>query len=958
MPRRKPCWLLLGLCRAAAFALAVWWGASGPAVVRADEPLHERIDRAIESAQVVPAAPPASDAEFIRRASLDLIGRIPSVAEVRAFLDDQAPTKREALVDRLLVSPEYARHMAQVFDVMLMERRPEKHVKLPEWQGYLYDSFAANKPYDQLAREIIGADGVDPALRPAARFFLDREGEANLLVRDVGRIFLGVDMQCAQCHDHPLIADYYQADYQGLYAFFNRSFLLTDKDVKKVVVGEKADGEVNFQSVFDATKKGTALPKLPGGEPIPEPTFAKGQEYEVAPADNVRPVPKYSRRAQLAKAVAGGQSRAFDRNIANRLWAHLMGRGLVDPVDLHHDGNPPSHPAVLELLADAFGAMKYDIKVMLRELALTRAYGRSIDLAPEMPARGAQLESQLAVVEAERAQAEAAARQAQEAAGKVGAELAAARATMAPVADELAKAQAAVAEAKKNADAAGQAVTAAQNALPAKQDAAQLVAEAGAKTLEATTKLPDDKELADAAAKLKTRAEQLTAEVAALAKTVTDGQATMKTAAEQAAAQEPVAAAAAVKVEPLKAQVAALAEHAKAADAKQRGAAGVLVQIAARIEDAKAIVGYAHTLAAVSAARTNVEKADADLAAARQAVAAFQPQVDQAAQALTAAGQAATAAGQAVEEARKAHADRKSTADAVAEALAKTEVALAKLPQSAELAQAVQLLKTKADQSAADAKAAETQIAERETAAKTVAERAAAAKQASNNVAAQVAPLAASAQAAEQAAAAARQKADAQLAAAADARREVAERASARCAAATLKPLTPEQLAMSMMQAAGVVDRERAAVEAEWNKNHPTPDEAAQKARPREIDQVTSEKLKPGVAAFVALFAAAPGQPQQSFAATVDQALFLANGGQVRGWLAPAEGNLADRLAKLAEPVPFAAELYLAVLSRTPAEAETADVTALLANRAADRAAAAQELIWALFCSAEFRFNH
>ena len=137
-----------------------------------------------------------------------------------------------------------------------------------------------------------------------ARFYLDREGEANLLARDVGRIFLGMDLQCAQCHDHPLIADYYQADYQGLYAFFNRSILFTDKD-KKVFFAEKADGDVAYVSVFDATRKGTALPQLPGGEPVPEPSFDKGQEYVVAPADNVPPDPQVQPPRAIGRTIDG-----------------------------------------------------------------------------------------------------------------------------------------------------------------------------------------------------------------------------------------------------------------------------------------------------------------------------------------------------------------------------------------------------------------------------------------------------------------------------------------------------------------------------------------------------------------------------------------------------------------------------------------------------------------------------
>ncbi len=297
---------------------------------------------------------------------------------------------------------------------------------IAEWQKFLYDSFAANKPYDQLVREILSADGVEPAARAQARFYLDREGEANLLARDVGRIFLGMDLQCAQCHDHPLIADYYQADYQGLYAFFNRSILFTDKD-KKVFFAEKADGDVAYVSVFDATRKGTALPQLPGGEPVPEPSFDKGQEYVVAPADNVRPIPKYSRRGQLAEQLTAKQNRHFDRAIANRLWALLMGRGLVDPVDLHHDGNAPSHPAVLALLAESFPAMKYDIRAHAGRTARTRTYARSIDLPAELPRRGPQLEPQVTTWEAERARlATVLEASKQAAASKIGGELSAA----------------------------------------------------------------------------------------------------------------------------------------------------------------------------------------------------------------------------------------------------------------------------------------------------------------------------------------------------------------------------------------------------------------------------------------------------------------------------------------------------------------------------------------------------
>jgi hypothetical protein len=926
-------------------------------LARADDALHEQIDRLIEADQLVPLALPATDAEFLRRASLDLMGRIPSTAEARAFADDPTPDKRTRLIDRLLASPDYARHMATVFDVSLMERRPEKNVPIADWQRYLYESIAANKPYDQLVREILSADGVDAAQRAPARFYLDREGEANLLARDVGRIFLGMDLQCAQCHDHPIISDYYQADYQGLYAFFNRSVLFTDKE-KKVFFAEKADGDVNYQSVFDASRKGTALPQIPGGQPMVEPTFNKGEEYTVAPADGVRPIPKYSRRAQLATELTSGRHRSFDRAIVNRLWAHLMGRGLVDPVDLHHSDNPPSHPAVLALLADAFPAMKYDVKALLTEMARTRIYARSIDLPSDLPSRGAQLEPQLAMWEDERARLDTIADASQKAAAKIGAELSAARTAAAPVQEEHAKAQIAAAEAKKNADAAVATFTSAQNALPGKEDAARLLFEAAAKTAEAAQKLADDKELVEAATKLKARTDQLTVEVATLTKAVADGPAAVKATTEQLSGAQQALAAIAPRLEPLQAQVTALLTQAKAADVQARDDRIAQSAIVGRIEDAKTVVGFSKALALVDVSRTAAVTTEAARVEARQSLANFQIEMDRNNQTFATAQQASSAAAAAVEAARKQQADKQSTLDAVKEALSKTELAQQKLPSAGDLAQAVQSLKTKVDELDAEMKTTQAAVAEQETVSKSAIVKTSAAQQAVNTATEQHSKLAEHATLAEQAVAAAQQKVDADLAAVDELRKRVIDRTSVRCAVAVLKHLTPEQLARSIMQASGVVDRERAGVEAEWQKNHPTPDKAAQAARTREIDQALNDKLQPSVRVFVSLFAAGPGQPQQSFQATVDQALFLANGGQVRSWLAPADGNLTDRLVKLTDPSETAIELYLTVLSRLPTAMESAEVTNYLANRAADRPAALQELEWALFSAAEFRFNH
>ncbi len=342
-------------------------------------PLHQKIDQMMARAYGPARAPVADDAEFLRRVFLDLTDNPPSPEETRAFLNNTAADKRAKLIDRLLASPEFTRHFSSLLDIMLMERRPAKHVSQDAWRKYLYDSVAANKPFHQLASEILGADGVDEKMRPAANFYFARDVEPNLLTRDVGRIFFGRDMQCAQCHDHPLINSYYQADYHGLLAFLTRSYLFTAKDKKKTAyVAEKAEGEAPFQSVFDKNTKGVARPRMPGGEDLGEPTFAKGEEYVVKPEKNKRPQPKYSRRLELAKQIAKADNRAFNVNVSNRLWASMMGRGLVHPLDLHHDDNPSVHPQLTELLAREIVAFKFDVRAFLREIALSQTYQRGL----------------------------------------------------------------------------------------------------------------------------------------------------------------------------------------------------------------------------------------------------------------------------------------------------------------------------------------------------------------------------------------------------------------------------------------------------------------------------------------------------------------------------------------------------------------------------------------------------
>jgi hypothetical protein len=348
---------------------------------RSAEPLYPRIDEQIAAGYpdyLRHAAPLAEDEEFLRRVYLDLTGTIPTAAEVREFLADQSPNKRTHVIDRLLESPGYVRRMVWFWDVTLLERRPDVKVPRPAWEAYLRGVVTENRPYDQFVRELLTSDGTTEKNRPAAKFFLERDLEPNLVTRDLARVFLGRNLQCAQCHDHPLVDDYTQEEYYGIQAFLNRSFLFPNAQDPKAVIAEKAEGDVSFVSVFDKSRKqNTAAPRMRGRQPIAEPKLEKGKEYKVAPAKDVRPVPTFSRREQLAGALTAADQPAFARNAVNRIWAMLLGRGLVHPVDWDHPGNPPSHPELLDLLASEFQAHHYDVKWLVRQIALSATYQRS-----------------------------------------------------------------------------------------------------------------------------------------------------------------------------------------------------------------------------------------------------------------------------------------------------------------------------------------------------------------------------------------------------------------------------------------------------------------------------------------------------------------------------------------------------------------------------------------------------
>lgn len=349
-------------------------------------PLRERIDAVVESG--FGTARPAAigdDAEFLRRVSLDLTGTIPNATQVRTFSADVTSGKRERMVEELLASPEWPRRMADLFHVILMERRGDH----PDWQAWLEASFAQNKPWNQIVYQILNADADDEDNRAAAYFMskrLDKYGQNPVdypgLVRDIGRMFLGQDLQCAECHDHLFIDDYKQLDFQGLFAVYKNTFVR--RDVKFPAVGEKAmTAPVEFVSVFDPTQRKTG-PRIPGGTafsiPEPKPSESPPPKKKKQP---VPPRPEWSAVELLAGELTRPENRQFARTTVNRVWYALLGRGIVHPVDLDHSGNPPSHPELLDLLTDEFIVHDYNLKWLIREIVFSKTWQRTSRLTDD-----------------------------------------------------------------------------------------------------------------------------------------------------------------------------------------------------------------------------------------------------------------------------------------------------------------------------------------------------------------------------------------------------------------------------------------------------------------------------------------------------------------------------------------------------------------------------------------------
>ncbi len=328
----------------------------------------------------------ADDRAFARRLYLDLAGRIPTTEELAAFERDTRSEKRERLIAELLGGPEYPRHFRDVFDVALLgrsDRRAAERRKSNRWHSYLEWAFAANRPWSEIVRDLVVARPESDDQRGAAWFLFAAKDKHRAMAERVAPALLGLQVQCAQCHDHPLASEIEQRHYWGLVSFFERT--KNASSPQGIALAESAIGGYSKYADLDGESHesvlaffdGTVVPENRPEDPKKEKDSA--ENYVVPPADlagdkdaRAVAVPKFSRREELFRVAltSGLVGKAF----VNRVWALLMGRGLVHPVDKMDSIHPPSHPRLLAWLTRDFIANGYDVRRLVRAIVTSRAY--------------------------------------------------------------------------------------------------------------------------------------------------------------------------------------------------------------------------------------------------------------------------------------------------------------------------------------------------------------------------------------------------------------------------------------------------------------------------------------------------------------------------------------------------------------------------------------------------------
>lgn len=330
--------------------------------------LAERIDRHLASrwkSDGITPADLANDTEFLRRVSLHIAGTIPTVSEARRFLRDDSSTKRADIVDELLESPQYLTNFSNYWrQVMMPEGNTDLQIRaqLPGFEAWLRQHLSANTHYDAIVRELLTVpldtgramnspfDGMGTAT--PLGFFQSKQVKPENLAAATSRMFLGLRIECAQCHDHPQ-DDWKRQQFWGYAAFF--------AGIERIDRNEEFVGQV--KEVFDRRELTIPDPEV---DRVVQATFLDGS----SPQWRTR----VSSRRELADWITSRKNPFFARATVNRLWGHFFGAGFVNPIDDFSATNAPSHPELLDEIAADFAAHDFDLKYLIRAITRTNAY--------------------------------------------------------------------------------------------------------------------------------------------------------------------------------------------------------------------------------------------------------------------------------------------------------------------------------------------------------------------------------------------------------------------------------------------------------------------------------------------------------------------------------------------------------------------------------------------------------
>jgi hypothetical protein len=334
--------------------------------------IADSIDRHIKlrlDSAGLPHVAQADHAEFLRRVFLDLHGVVPPAERARRFLDSHDDRKRIELIDELLASPRFGEHFADLWRGRLISPLANEQRQSQRFADWLTDRFNRNDGWNRVVYDLLTAAGkIDE--NPAVTYLI--EGRYPLSVTDLtdlsSRYFLGVRLNCAQCHDHPF-TEWKRQDYWGMAAFFAQ--IQTPGRPKKVyLTGVRDDPKMTLASVHNAD----AI----DGFQSQRPKFLDGQRP--------RSDGDATLRASLAQWITSAKNAYFARAMVNRMWWHFFGRGIVNPVDDMHTGNPPSHPELLDELSRRFAESGFDLKLLCRAIVMSRTYQQTSRLSEQADA--------------------------------------------------------------------------------------------------------------------------------------------------------------------------------------------------------------------------------------------------------------------------------------------------------------------------------------------------------------------------------------------------------------------------------------------------------------------------------------------------------------------------------------------------------------------------------------------